>query len=153
MGVSGCILKRKEDIDIEQLIEDIHTAAVRANLYIKMNEKVFSEDTFNFKYVTFNLYDTNKEDNILLYLFGISDEDYEEKFDWIIKGGKLIHIINIEDFDSYERLMLDFLYEYLSINKNDIFWDEEEWFYDYNAIKCLKTETFDSEWCYKPFYK
>lgn len=153
MGSSGSLLKRKDDIVIKQLIDDISTAVIRANLHIKMNEKVFSEDRSNFKYVTFNIYDTKKEDDILLYLFNISDEDYDEKFDWIIKGGKLVHVINVEDFDSHEKLMLDFVYEYLSINKNDIFWDEQDWFYDFNAIRYLKEEKFDSEWCYKPFFK
>lgn len=153
MGSSGSLLKRKDDIVIKQLIDDISTAAIRANLHIKMNEKVFSEDRSNFKYVNFNIYDTKKEDDILLYLFNISDEDYDEKFDWIIKGGKLVHVINVEDFDSHEKLMLDFVYEYLSINKNDIFWDEQDWFYDFNAIRYLKEEKFDSEWCYKPFFK
>lgn len=153
MGSSGSLLKRKEDIDIKQLIEDINMAAIRANLHIKMNEKVFSEETSIFKYVTFNIYNTKKEDDILLYLFNISDEDYDEKFDWIINGGKLVHVINVEDFDSHEKLMLDFVYEYLSINKSDIFWGEQDWFYDYNTIRHLREEWFDSEWCYKPFSK
>lgn len=149
MGVSGSILKRREDIDIEQLIDDINMAANRAGLPIIMNKKVFSQNRFQF--VTFNIFDAEKKQDILLYLFNISDDDYDEEFDWIIPGGKLIHIINIEDFDSCEKLMLDFIYEYLRINKNDIFWDEQDWFYDYNSIKSIKSKEFDNEWCYKPF--
>lgn len=149
MGVSGSILKRREDIDIEQLIDDINMAANRAGLPIIMNKKVFSQNRFQF--VTFNIFDAEKKQDILLYLFNISDGDYDEEFDWIIPGGKLIHIINIEDFDSCEKLMLDFIYEYLRINKNDIFWDEQDWFYDYNSIKSIKSKEFDNEWCYKPF--
>ena len=149
MGVSGSILKRREDIDIDQLIDDINMAANRAGLPIIMNKKVFSQNRFQF--VTFNIFDAEKKQDILLYLFNISDDDYDEEFDWIIPGGKLIHIINIEDFDSCEKLMLDFIYEYLRINKNDIFWDEQDWFYDYNAIKSIKSKEFDNEWCYKPF--
>ena len=149
MGVSGSVLKRREDIDIEQLIDDINMAANRAGLPIIMNKKVFSQNRFQF--VTFNIFDAEKKQDILLYLFNISDDDYDEEFDWIIPGGKLIHIINIEDFDSCEKLMLDFIYEYLRINKNDIFWDEQDWFYDYNSIKSIKSKEFDNEWCYKPF--
>ncbi len=149
MGVSGSILKRREDIDIDQLIDDINMAANRAGLPIIMNKKVFSQNRFQF--VTFNIFDAEKKQDILLYLFNISDDDYDEEFDWIIPGGKLIHIINIEDFDSCEKLMLDFIYEYLRINKNDIFWDEQDWFYDYNSIKSIKSKEFDNEWCYKPF--
>ena len=43
MGLSGVILKRKEDINSEQLIEDILTAAHRAGVPIIMNEKEFSK--------------------------------------------------------------------------------------------------------------
>ena len=44
MGVSGSILKRKDDIDIERLINDINLAANRAGLETTMDEKVYSED-------------------------------------------------------------------------------------------------------------
>lgn len=116
MGVSGSILKRREDIDIDQLINDINLAANRAGLKITMDEKVYSKDRREFKYVTFNIFDSNREQDVLLYLFNVSKYDYDEEFDWIAPGGKLIHIINIEDFDTCEKLMLDFIYEYLSIN-------------------------------------
>ena len=39
MGVSGCILKRKEDIDVNKSIEDIKMSAVRAGLLSEMNKK------------------------------------------------------------------------------------------------------------------
>lgn len=132
MGVSGSILKRREDIDIDQLINDINLAANRAGLKITMDEKVYSKDRREFKYVTFNIFDSNREQDVLLYLFNVSKYDYDEEFDWIAPGGKLIHIINIEDFDTCEKLMLDFIYEYLSINRKDIFWDEQDWFYTIN---------------------
>lgn len=68
MGVSGSILKRREDIDIEQLIGDINTAANRAGLPIIMNRKVFSENNKKFKFVTFNIFNSEKKQDILLYL-------------------------------------------------------------------------------------
>ena len=151
MGVSGSILKRREDIDIDQLINDINLAANRAGLKITMDEKVYSKDRREFKYVTFNIFDSNREQDVLLYLFNVSKYDYDEEFDWVAPGGKLIHIINIEDFDTCEKLMLDFIYEYLSINRKDIFWDEQDWFYNYDSIRSIKSKEFDNEWCYKPF--
>lgn len=69
MGVSGSILKRREDIDIDQLINDINLAANRAGLKITMDEKVYSKDRREFKYVTFNIFDSNREQDVLLYLF------------------------------------------------------------------------------------
>ena len=62
----------------------------------------------------------------------------------------MIHIINIEDLVSNERSMSDFIYEYLCINKNDIFCFLLDWFYDLDPIKMIKNKEFDSEWCYKP---
>lgn len=62
----------------------------------------------------------------------------------------MIHIINIEDLVSNERSMLGFIYEYLCINKNYIFWDGSDQFYDLDPIKMIKNKEFDSEWCYKP---
>ena len=50
----------------------------------------------------------------------------------------MIHIINIEDLVSNERSMLDFIYEYLCINKNYIFWDGSDQFYDLDPIKMIK---------------
>lgn len=111
MGVSGSILKRKDDIDIERLINEINLAANRAGLETTMDEKVYSKDRKEFKYVTFNIFDFNREHDVLLYLFNVSEYDYDEEFDWIAPGDKLIHIINIEDFDTCEKLMLDFIYE------------------------------------------
>lgn len=151
MGVSGSILKRKDDIDIERLINEINLAANRAGLETTMDEKVYSKDRKEFKYVTFNIFDFNREHDVLLYLFNVSEYDYDEEFDWIAPGDKLIHIINIEDFDTCEKLMLDFIYEYLSINRRDIFWDEQDWYYNYDSIRSIKSKKFDNEWCYKPF--
>ena len=71
-------------------------------------------------------------------MFNISGFDPDEEFDHIIPGGKLIHIINIEDLVSNERSMSDFIYEYLCINKNDIFGDESDRFYDLDPIKMIK---------------
>ena len=151
MGVSGIILKKREDIDIDHLINDINLAANRAGLEITMDEKVYSKTRKEFEYVTFNIFDSGRKQDILLYLFNVSEYDYDEEFDWIAPGDKLVHIINIEDFDTCEKLMLDFIYEYLSINRKDIFWDEQDWFYDYDSIKRIKSKEFDNEWCYKPF--
>lgn len=151
MGVSGCILKRKEDIDVNKSIEDIKMSAVRAGLLSEMNKKEYSKDSKIFRYVTFNIYDKEKKHEILLYLFNVTEQETSVDFNWMIHDSNLIHIINIEDFDSSEKLVLDFIYEYLFLNRKDIFWDEQEWFYDYDSIKEIKNRQFDNEWCYKPF--
>ena len=57
--------------------------------------------------------------------------------------------LNIEEIDGREKLVLDFLYEYLKLNPEDIFWNQYEWYYNYETIKEIKEKEFNSRWCYK----
>ena len=61
MGASGCILKKKEDINIDQLIDDIRIAADRAGSPIIANKKVFAKDDGRFRYMAFNIFDKEKQ--------------------------------------------------------------------------------------------
>ena len=61
MGASGCILKKKEDINIDQLIDDIRIAADRAGSPIIANKKVFAKDDGRFRYMAFNIFDKEKK--------------------------------------------------------------------------------------------
>lgn len=55
----------------------------------------------------------------------------------------------IEDISDCEKILLDFLYEYLKLNPEDYFYDEEEWYYTYEDIERIKKNVFDPAWCYK----
>ena len=82
-----------------------------------------------------------------MYIY--SDDDCYDRFEWIHKGKNLIRSIIIEDFSGCQKMLLDFLYHYLTLNPYDYFWDEYEWYYSYEDIVKIKQMKFDPDWCYK----
>lgn len=152
MGLSGILLKRKDDIEPLKTIEDIKTAAQKADLLIIVNNIIYREDGI-FDYTTANVANTfeeiDGEEQLLMYIYGKSENIFDTQFDFIIKNGLLNQVINIENFHDCERILLDFVYEYMKLNQNDIFWDEMKWFYSFKDIEIIHSQEFDKEWCYK----
>ena len=147
---SGNILKKKEDIHANKILEEIETAVANAGLKIG-GKRIYSYVKGSFLIIC-KISDTienmrNKQKRISLYIF--HKIEIKQDFDWIIKGGNLTYAVNIEEIDGREKLVLDFLYEYLKLNPEDIFWNQYEWYYDYETIKEIKEKEFDPEWCYK----
>lgn len=149
---SGNILKKKEEINIDKIIQDIEIAAINAKLKIIVGEKIYSINQEAF-YIPFKISDTieninDEQNNIVLYLFSKVEID-EKNFDWISEGAKLIYIVNIENLYQREELVLNFLYEYLKLNPEDIFWNEYDWFYSYKSIEEIIKGELKKEWCYE----
>lgn len=147
------ILKRKENADIQRLIQDVRLAAERANLEPRIMEK-FYDSVDGGVYTTGNIADTYEDipeaQQWLMYVY--SDDDCTDRFDWIAEDAKLIRVMIIEDISDCERILLDFLYEYLKRNPEDYFYAEEEWYYTYEDIVRIKQREFDPAWCYKKPY-
>lgn len=144
------ILKRKENSDIQRLIRDITLEAERANLKPRI-KKNFYQSRDGGVYTTGNIANTYEDipeaEQWLMYLY--SDDDCTDRFDWIAEGAKLIRVMIIEDISDCERILLDFLYEYLKLNPEDYYDDEEEWYYTHEDIVRIKQREFDPTWCYK----
>lgn len=144
------ILKRKENSDIQQLIRDVKLAAERVNLAPRIKEEFYNAVDGGV-YTTGNIANTYEDipeaQQWLMYLY--SDDNWVERFNWIAEGAKLIRVMIIEDISDCEKILLDFLYEYLKINQEDYFYDEEEWYYTYEDIERIKKNAFDPAWCYK----
>ncbi|WP_310604462.1 hypothetical protein [Anaerosporobacter sp.] len=152
MGLSGVVLKKKENIDIKKIINDIKLATIKAGLQFRMGKEWKKYEDGTYDYLTVNIANTFEADNqqqILLYVYGKSEDIYDSEYDWIIKEGRLNQVINIEDFSGCEKMLLEFIYEYMTLNQNDIFWDEMEWFYEYKDIQSIYNQKFDNDWCYK----
>ncbi len=153
MGLSGLILKRKENADIHRLIRDITLAAEQADLQPRINTDLRNTRGGGV-YTTGNIADSYEDipeaRQWLMYLY--SDDDCTDRFDWIAEGEKLIRVMIIEDISDCERILLDFLYEYLKRNPEDYFYAEEEWYYTYEDIVRIKQREFDPTWCYKKPY-
>lgn len=150
MGLAGLVLKKRENVDISCVIRDVKLAAKRAELEIRVDSELY-ESWGAGVYTTANIADTFEDrpnaQQWLMYVYS-DDVDYE-RFDMVQKGGKLIRIMNIENFSECEKMLLDFLYEYLKLNPEDYFWDELDWFYTYEDIVKIKQREFDPNWCYK----
>ena len=86
---------------------------------------------------------TQKED-----IYGKSEEVYDTMFDWIKKGACLNQIISIEDFNNCEDMLLRFVYEYMKLSPNDIFYDELDWYYTKADIDKIVSNSFNKNWCY-----
>lgn len=154
MGLSGMILKSKENVNISKMLEDIKIAAEQANLEPRIESKLYPSLEGGI-YTTANIADTYEDipeaQQWLMYIY--SDDDCYDRFDWIHKGKNLIRSIIIEDFSGCQKMLLDFLYQYLMLNPCDYFWDELEWYYSYEDIVKIKQKKFDPDWCYKNPHK
>ncbi len=153
MGLSGIVLKKKDNVDIQKIIHDIKLSAINSGLQFKMGKELKMNEDGTYNYLTINIANTFEENDnqqqMLLYVYNSSEDDYTDEFDWILNEGKLIQVINIEDFHDCEKILLDFLYEYICLNPEDIFWDELNWFYKYDDLIQIHNQSFDKEWCYK----
>lgn len=62
----------------------------------------------------------------------------------------LIRVVFIDNAPDCDRILLDFLFEYLKLNPNDYFWTSVSGCrYTYEDIKKIKQNDFDPLWCYK----
>jgi len=154
MGLSGFIIKKKDLINAEQTINEVKTIAEKLNLKFTLCKKTYDEQN-NLLFSLFKIYDTILEDGFIFYLYSTHYKESsfdEHEFDWIKKDEKLLNFLMIEAFSEREKMLLDFLSEYFEIesNRNDYFWCEMDWYFDYEAIKKLKKAPFDKDWPYKP---
>lgn len=150
MGLSGIILKKKENTDIYKLISGVRFAAKQAGLEPRIESTLYDSRDGGV-YTTANIADTYEDipeaQQWLMYMY--SDDDCLDRFDWVLKDGKLICAIIIEDIAGCSKILLDFLFEYLKLNPDDYFWDELKWYYTYEDITRIKQKKFEPDWCYK----
>lgn len=153
MGFTGIILQKNENIDLNKMIDDVKIAALRAQLELRLSGEIFKSqyDEYFYTYVNLaNKYDGSEdEQQVLMYLYSSKKNDYLEEFDWICKDGHLVQSINIEDISGCEEILLYFLYEYMYLNPDVIFWNECEWYFSFKDIDKIYNSPFDCDWCYK----
>lgn len=147
MGLSGVFLKKRQEIEFPQIVEEITKMLNRIG-YIYRCEYVKSKFTNRDYCIITVLEKKNSEKQFLMYVFE-QDEDEDTIFDWIRKGGCLNQVINIENFHDCEDMLLRFAYEYLNKFPNDIFWDDLDWYYTKADIERIMNRPYDKDWCYK----
>lgn len=151
MGLSGVLLKKKEKFNFDKLIEHIEYAAYRSGF--KCEEGVEYEKnaqgTYEYKTLSLQEEEEGSANQFLIYIFNNADEIPSSTFAFIDDKSNYQQCINIEDFISSE-LILKFIYEYLKLNKDDIFYNEFEWHYTFKDIeKIVNSKVYDVNWCYK----
>lgn len=145
------ILKKKDSLDIQNLINDAKLAAEKAHLEMRVTSEIMEKRNGDGVYVTANIADTYEDipeaQQWVMYIF--SYDDWLDGLDYVLKDQSLMRTILIEDVSGCSRILLDFLYEYLRLNPEDFFYDELEWYYTYEDIVNIKQKEFDPIWCYK----
>lgn len=151
MGLSGMLLKKKEKFDFDKLIYDIIYAANEASIICLDGMEFEKNDNVTYEFVTFVLKDTegDTDNQFIMYVYNDVNSMIDGTFNFIDEKNNYQQCINIEDFRSC-KMLFNFIYEYMKLNLDDIFYDELKWHYTFRDVeKIAKSEKFDSEWCYK----
>lgn len=151
MSLSGILLKSKEEFNFDKLINDIKYAANQSNIIYLEGMEFEKNDDGIYEFMTFVLQENDQDDDrqFLMYAYNDTDEMVDGIFDFIDEKKNYQQCLNIEGFKS-SKTLLNFIYEYMKLNKNDVFYDELNWYYTFKDIENIaKNEIFDSEWCYK----
>lgn len=150
MGISGMLLKCKEKFDFDKLRHDVKYAANQANVICLEGIGFKKNSNGTYEYMTFILRDKDKDDNeFLMYAFNDIDDMIDGRYDFIDEKKNYQQCLNIESFVS-SKMLLKFIYEYMKLNRDDIFYDELEWYYTFEDIeKIVNMKAYDAEWCYK----
>lgn len=158
MGTSGFILKKREDVDIYQLIHEVKAAAGRAGLISSVGDKFHVDYVSGIRreYVTGGGIANTFEEvpGAEAMPMDIFSDGYDE-YDWILEGGHLIDVVIFDFISGCERILLDFLYEYFRSNPEDYFWCEgyeHQWYFTSADIIRIKQRGFNRGWCYKNPY-
>lgn len=152
MSSTGIILKKREDVEFDSLLQDIKLAAIRAGLEARIDSDVYaSHDTG--VYTMGNIADTYEDipgaQQWYMYIHSDDGWGFFEYGD-ISKEEGVIRVVFIEGVSGCERILLDFLFEYFKLNRKDYFWlDGAKWHFTYEDIKKIKQNNFDPDWCNK----
>ncbi|ADZ85421.1 hypothetical protein [Cellulosilyticum lentocellum] len=150
MGISGILLKNKDEMNFEKLIRDIKCAAHQANIVCLEGLEFEKNNDGTYEYMTFILAEKEQDGNeFLIYAYNDTDDMIDGMFSFINEKKNYQQCINIESFKS-TKILLDFIYEYMKLNKDDIFYDELNWHYTFEEIEYIANMgTYDAQWCYK----
>ena len=150
MGISAILLKDKKEFDFDKLVQDIRSAAKSANIICTDGMGFEKNADGTYEYVTMNLKDIDGEtdNDFLMYVYNDFDDMIDGMFDFIDSEKNYQQCINIENFNGC-KMLFDFIYEYMKLNLDDIFYDELAWHYTFEQIeKIAKRDEFDLYWAF-----
>ena len=158
MGTDAHLYKVKEEIDPYKTIEDIKIAGERAGQIVLIDKHIYYDEDGDFRFTTTNSANTYEDvdgaEQILMYIYGTKNAYPNPDFDALIHKEGYLQTIVIDVFYESEKIMLDFVYEYLKINPDIYLYIEREWVYTLEDLEKIRALPFDRNWCYtKPAWK
>lgn len=144
MGLGGLILKKKDEINLNETKDLMVSILEKLNYFYDMSERKHEGETYYICGV--NEYPFS-EKGFVMYLEDGQNPFDQGLFDFIeCNLGKAVFI---EDVSGSEDMILKILYEYFKVNANDYFFDEMDWFYTKKEIDKIYHSNDWQDWLYK----
>ncbi len=163
MSTGGHIWKNKNDFNIAKTVRDIELAAERGGYEVRIDRKFQKGDDHIYTNGNVaNIYaDVSWSRQLRLiiqsysYMDGLYIQDHV-KDGYLPAGRNMGEVIFIEEVSDCEPVLLHFLYEYLKLNQEDVFFtDFYRWYFTYKDIeRIIPKNRIDSSWyCKNPALK
>lgn len=157
MGTSAVILTQKRKYSPEKLLADTIVSVFHADATLYFHNNKYYSDKGEFLYTTLNInnysFSEKSEQSIIFSVHGINspsiDFYYHEDLE-LDSDLSLYQVGHIEDIYGVQKLIFNFIYEYLRLNPDDYFWvTDYDWVYRWEDMQKLKALPYDPDWCYK----
>lgn len=154
----GYIWKNKRNLNTEKIVSDVQLIAERSGNVEIIEETFLSGKDYICTYggVTSTYADALQEKHLMITIYTFSNLNDLEAETWeaersLPTGSNMSNVIFIEEVSGCEPLLLNFLYEYLKLNPEDIFFaGQYKWYFTYEDIKrIIKRQRVDNSWYYK----
>lgn len=157
MGTPAVILTKKEGYSPEKLLADSIVATFHAGVTLYFHNNQQYDEKGHFSYTTLNInerpFNDSSNSSFLFYIHSKKspsiDFYYHEDLG-LDTELELSQVGHIEDIYGVQKLIFIFIYEYLRVNPNDLFWIiDYDWIYTWEDMQKLKSLPYDPDWCYK----
>ena len=175
MGSCGVFIKRKEDAVVEKIWYSILTSLNNIGYVGRMSVEVDGKDSIksieevyryeNGRWLLRNNRIVCDMKEITAYEYPFSDEslfsgkylmmyvptqevlgwDDSPMYEWMGRGDSLTGTFIIEDKFERGEMLLRFVEDYLRLNPNDIFYNEQDWYYTKDDIDKIIEKKVDPE--------
>lgn len=142
MGLSGMILRKINDIEIESAKNKI----VDILNFLNYSYSISYETKIDKHYVLGVNEFLGSDKGFVMYIYDKPRFD-DGDFEWICKEVDVVALI--EDIYCCGDMILKILYEYFKDNPSDFFYDDFKWFYTKEDIDKIYNSSDWEDWCYK----
>ncbi|ETT63818.1 hypothetical protein C173_22002 [Paenibacillus sp. FSL R7-277] len=156
MGTSAVILTLKEEYSPEKLLSDTIVSVFHANATLYFHNNKNYSDNGEFSYTTLNINNNSfaekSEQSFIFSVHAINSPSIDFYYHEDLKldsNLSLCQVGHIEDIYGVQKLIFNFIYEYLRLNPDNYFWvTDYDWVYSWGDMKKMKSLPYDPDWCY-----